>query len=145
MNVAECMSRNVEIADPELSLQQAAHAMASNDAGMLLIGEGDRLTGVITDRDMAIRGFGGGGCVANTPVREVMSKEVLYCRESDPIGEVLQNMGEVQLRRLPVLDADKRLVGVVALSDPAKNGAADATGLTLTRITQPSSHHSQEA
>ena len=144
MRINECMTREVRIVDPDETLEQAARAMAEIDAGVLPVGENDRLIGIITDRDIAIRGAGKGRAPA-TKVRDVMSDEVLYCFQDDATEDVLNNMAEIQVRRLPVLDRDKRLVGIVSISDLAGNGADTHVGEVLCEIARPNARHSQMA
>jgi len=127
MRVNECMTRDVEIANPRETLRHAAQAMARIDAGALPVGENDRLVGMITDRDIAVRGVGKGRSPDAT-VGEVMSKEVKYCFEDDDADDVLRNMAELQVRRLPVLDREKRLVGIISLSDLAAKGLSPRDG-----------------
>lgn len=143
MQVSECMTQDVRIANPGESLQQAARAMADIDAGFLPVGEDDKLVGIITDRDIAVRAVGC-GCGPDTRVRDVMSKEVRYCFEDEEIDDVLDNMAEQQIRRLPVIDRNKRLVGVVSIGDLAASGRETAhIAKTLGDIARPSSFHSQ--
>ena len=142
MKVSECMTKDVRIVDPEESLQDAAQAMADIDAGVLPVGEGDRLIGMITDRDIAIRGVGQGRS-PGAKIREVMSTEVKYCFIDEDADEVLENMAEIQVRRLPVLDRDKRLVGIISITDFAGNGEAAHAGEALGDIARPSGLHSQ--
>ncbi len=142
MKVSECMSSDVRIVDPDESLQVAAQAMADIDAGILPVREGDRLIGIITDRDIAVRGVGQGRS-PRAKVREVMSTEVKYCFIDEDADEVLENMAEIQVRRLPVLDRDKRLVGIISITDFAGNGEAAHAGEALGDIARPSGLHSQ--
>jgi CBS domain-containing protein len=142
MKVSECMTRDVWIVDPDQTLRDAAHMMADIDAGILPVGERDRLVGVITDRDIAIRGIGRGR-EADTAVREVMSPEVKYCFLDEEADVVLDNMADIQVRRLPVLDHDKRLVGIVSITDLAGTGEAAHAGEVLCEIARPSGLHSQ--
>lgn len=136
------MTRDVRLASPEDTIQEAAKAMASIDAGVLPVGDGDRLIGMITDRDIAVRAVGNGkGCDAK--VREVMSAEVKYCFDDDDSEDVLRNMGDLQVRRLPVLNRDKRLVGIVSLSDCAAGREAPRAGEALHEIARPGGQHSQ--
>jgi CBS domain-containing protein len=145
MKVRECMTSDVQIADPEQTIRDAARAMASLDAGVLPVGENDRLVGMITDRDIAIRGIAEGKG-PDTKVREVMSGEVKYCFEHEDIDDVLRNMGDLQVRRLPVLNQDKRLVGIIALGDLAtKDGETAQAGEALSGISQRGGEHSQTA
>ncbi|HWW63174.1 MAG TPA: CBS domain-containing protein [Sphingomonadaceae bacterium] len=141
MKVNECMTRDVRIVDVGDTVQDAAQIMAQIDAGVLPVRENDRLVGVITDRDIAIRGVGR-GCAADAKVGEVMSPEVKYCFEDDEVEDILLNMGDIQVRRLPVLDHAKQLVGIVSIGDLARGETAE-TGETLVEITRISGQHSQ--
>jgi CBS domain-containing protein len=117
--------------------------MADCDSGVLPVGENDRLVGVITDRDIAVRGVAEGKS-PDTKIRDVMSPDVRYCYEDEDITAVLRNMGDLQVRRLPVLSRDKRLVGIVSLSDLATaNGLAAPAGEALCDIARPGGEHSQ--
>ena len=143
MQVSECMTQNVRVANPTETLQEAARAMADIDAGFLPVGENDKLIGIITDRDIAIRGVGC-GCAPDARIREVMSEDVKYCYADDDVEDILDNMAEQQVRRLPVVDRDKRLVGIVSIGDLAAHSREAAhTGKALGDIARPSSQHSQ--
>ncbi|EJL37733.1 CBS domain-containing protein, partial [Caulobacter sp. AP07] len=102
MRVSDCMTRGVEITNPQETIRDAARMMVDCDAGALPVGENDRLVGVITDRDIAVRAVAEGKG-PDARVGDVMSAEVRYCFEDDDVDEVLRNMGELQVRRLPVL------------------------------------------
>jgi CBS domain-containing protein len=136
------MTSDVRIVDPADTLRQAARTMADIDAGFLPVGENDRLIGVITDRDIAIRAVAAGR-EPSARVRDVMSQEVRYCFADEDIDDVLDNMADLQVRRLPVVDRDKRLVGVVSITDLACNGEAARAGEVLGEIARPSGFHSQ--
>jgi len=136
------MNPDVRVAGPDNTMQSAAQIMADLDAGFLPVADHERLIGIVTDRDIAIRGVAAGK-PPETSIREVMSPEVKYCFQDDEVEDVLDNMGDIQLRRLPVLDADKHLVGIVSLSDLASNGEAQQAGQALGEITRPSGLHSQ--
>jgi CBS domain-containing protein len=142
MQVNEAMSTDVRIANPNQPIREAARMMAQIDAGILPVGENDRLVGMITDRDIAIRAVGAGKG-PDTPVREVMSRDVKYCYEDDELFEVAQNMADIKVRRLPVLDHDKRLVGIVSLADIALTDGAGDAGSALCGISEPGGEHSQ--
>jgi CBS domain-containing protein len=142
MRIAEVMTRDVRIASPDETLRQAASMMAAIDAGVLPVGDNGRLVGMITDRDIAIRGIGN-GLGPDSAIRDVMSKEVKYCFEDDDLEDVSRNMGEIQVRRLPVLDHDKKLVGIVSLGDLAIEHGAVA-GQALSEISEPTGQHTQE-
>jgi CBS domain-containing protein len=144
MRVHECMTSEVRIVDPDETLREAAQAMAEIDAGFLPVGEDDRLVGIVTDRDIAIRGVAN-GLRPDASVRDVMSDEVRYCFDDDDCEDVLNNMAEIQVRRLPVVNRGKRLVGVVSITDLAGNGEEAHAGEVLHEIARPSITHSQTA
>lgn len=127
MQVSQTMTRDVRVANPEQSICDVAQMMADCDVGALPVGEKDRLVGMITDRDIAIRAVAQGKS-PETKVREVMSTEVKYCFEDDDVAHVVENIGDLQLHRLPVLDRNKRLVGIVALADIAASQGSKAAG-----------------
>jgi len=106
------------------------------DAGSIPVTEGDRLIGMITDRDIALRAVAEGRS-PNTPVRDVMTDDIKYCFEDDDVAQVAQNMAELQVRRLPVVNRDKRLVGIVALSNVAQCGNKKATSEMLRGVATP--------
>ncbi|WP_312166245.1 CBS domain-containing protein [Phenylobacterium sp.] len=142
MKVSDCMTRNVKMANPQETLQDAARMMAELDAGVLPVAEGDRLVGMITDRDICVRGVALGKG-PDAAVADVMSHEVKYCYEDDESDAVLRNMGDIQVRRLPVLNRDKRLIGIVSLADLASVGQTARTGEALGGIVRPGGEHSQ--
>jgi CBS domain-containing protein len=144
MQVSEVMSSDVRIANPQQSIREAARVMAEIDAGVLPVGENDRLVGMITDRDIAVRAVAAGKG-PETPIREIMSAEVRYCFDTDEVDEVAGNMADIKLRRLPVLDANKRLVGIISLGDIALADGPDSAGPALCAISEPGGEHSQSA
>lgn len=136
MKVSEVMTRDVKLVSPTQSIRDAAKTMAECDAGALPVGEGDRLVGVITDRDIAIRAVGENKG-PETPVRDVMTRQVLYCFEDETVDHVAANMGEQQVRRLPVMNREKRLVGIVSIGDVSRNAKANTAGKAVAAISQP--------
>ncbi len=120
--VADVMKTEVRLASPDDTVQQAAQMMRESDAGALPVGEGDRLVGIVTDRDMALRLVAEGRDPRQTRVREVMTPDVRYVFEDEEVDDVAENMAEQKLARLPVLARDKRLVGVVSLGDLVRKG-----------------------
>ena len=118
MQVEELMTREVTMANPDETLRRAARRMAELDVGVLPVSENDRLIGMVTDRDIAIRGIAEGKG-PKAKVREVMTVDVKYCFADQSVDEIAANMADIQLRRLPVVDRDKRLVGILSLSDIA--------------------------
>jgi CBS domain-containing protein len=144
MQIRDAMSEDVQIANANQSIRDAAILMAKIDAGSLPVSENDRLVGMITDRDIAVRAIALGKG-PDTLVRDVMSEEVKYCFENDDVGKVAQNMSDLKVRRLPVLNKSKRLVGIVSLGDLAlADGPANA-GEALCGISEPGGAHSQSA
>ena len=142
MKISDCMSRDVRVCTPDNTLQSAAQTMAEIDAGFLPVGDNDRLIGIVTDRDIAVRGVARGK-PPQASVREVMSDEICFCYDDDDTEDVVENMSQIQVRRLPVVDHDKRLVGVIALSDIARGADHATTGEALCDIARPSGQHSQ--
>jgi len=143
MKVNQCMTGDVRVVSPDDTIERAAQIMAQIDAGVLPVGQGDQLVGMITDRDIAIRGIGE-GCGPDARVGEIMSQEVKYCYDDEETDQVLDNMGEIQVRRLPVVNRDKRLVGIVSIGDLAKEESRES-GEALGEIARPSKLHSQSA
>ncbi len=137
MNIREVMSRDVTIASPEDTLQHAAQLMKDIDAGVLPVGENDRLVGMLTDRDITIRAVAEGKAPGTCQVREVMSPDIKYVYEDESVEDAARSMGELQVRRLPVLSRDKRLVGIVSLGDVALKNE-DSAGEALKEVSEPS-------
>lgn len=119
MRVSQAMTRDVRIARPDQSIHEIARIMADCQIGALPVGDQDRLVGMITDRDIAIRAVAEGKAPDSTQVCEVMSQDVKYCYEDQEVEDVARNMGDIQVHRLPVVSRDKRLVGILALADVA--------------------------
>jgi CBS domain-containing protein len=142
MKISTLMSRDVRIATPDWSIRDAASAMADIDSGFLPVGDNDRLVGTITDRDIVIRAVAE-GLGPDTKVRDAMSTKVKYCFDDEEISDVARNMADLQIRRLPVVNREKRLVGVVSLGDlaTAGNGADDDAEVALSGISEPRHVH----
>ena len=138
MLVNECMTSNAEVGNPNMSLLEVAKIMRDGDFGILPIGENDRLVGMVTDRDIVIRGIAEGVDLKQTKVREVMTANVHYCFEDQSLEEVAEYLGQNQIRRLPVLNREKRLVGILSLGDLAQAlEHPDNIEETLSRISKP--------
>lgn len=143
MKISECMSRDVRTISPERSIREAAQVMAAMDIGALPVGADDRLIGMITDRDITVRAVAE-GLGADARIRDVMTADIRYCFEDEDVKHIAGNMGDNQVRRLPVLDRSKRLVGIVALGDLACSKAAPtATGKALGDISRQGGMHNQ--
>jgi len=136
MKIREIMTRDVRVASPSDNLQQAAQLMEKEDFGALPIGEDDRLVGMLSDRDITIRAVARGLSPDRCKVRDVMTSDVKYVYDDESVADVARNMSELQVRRLPVLNRDKRLVGIVSLGDLAVSEPKPA-GEALHSISQP--------
>jgi CBS domain-containing protein len=140
MKVKEIMTRDVDVVSPETTLRDAAELMHSLDVGVLPVCDTDRLVGVITDRDITVRATADGLDPFATQVGEIMSKDdLITCSEDEEVEEATQKMRDKQVRRLPVLNAEHHLVGILALGDVAvdQGDEAESSG-TLTEISRPS-------
>lgn len=140
MRVSEAMTRDVRLCTPGQTIREAAKAMADIDAGAMPVGENDRLIGMVTDRDIAIRAVAQGKG-PDTPVREVMSEHVHYCYDDQEIDDVAQNMGDIRVRRLPVVNRDKRLVGILSLGDVARTEGGETVGDAVVGVSQRGGAH----
>jgi len=126
MNIQDLMTKDVELIDPATTMRDAAQRMRDEDIGALPVGENDRLVGMVTDRDIVARGVASDRAPSECTVRDVMSEGVYYCFEDEDAQRASDVMAEHKVRRLPVLNRDKRLVGVIAMADLARGGAVDA-------------------
>jgi len=131
MKARDVMTLDVAIIGPDAKIQDAAKRMAAIDVGVLPVGNDDRLIGIVTDRDIAIRGVAQGKNPAQTKVRDVMTDRVLYCFADEEVDHIADNMAEMQVRRLPVVDREKRLVGVISLADIALKHDTEVAGAAL--------------
>ena len=136
MKVRDIMSRDVQVARPGDSIQNVAGRMAAGDFGFMPVAEGDHLVGTITDRDLVIRALAG-GAGPETVVGEVMTSNVEWRRDDEDLKDVLKCMSEKQIRRLPILDTDSRLVGVVSLGDLSIRVKEKYAGEALEDISRP--------
>lgn len=142
MKVSEVMTRDVQTVRPDQPVQQAASFMLSADAGSIPVTDGDRLIGMITDRDIAVRGVAK-GYGPDTPVRELMSEGVICARANDDVEDVASRMSEAQVRRLPVIDEDERLCGIVSLGDLSRETDEDCAVEALEGVSQSGGSHQQ--
>jgi len=140
MRVNEVMTRDAECIRSDASLQEAAERMKELDVGALPVCDDDQLVGVLTDRDIAVRSVCAGDNPRAKRVRDTMTPQVFYCFDDDDVTKAAELMRAKQVRRLPVLNHDKRLVGIVALGDLAvESGAEQLAGHALEGISTPSS------
>ena len=136
MRIKEVMTPDMEVIKPDDTLRTAAQMMEDLDAGVLPVGENDRLVGMITDRDIAVRAVAKGLDPEQTTVRNTMSGTVHYCFEDEAAETVALKMGQWQVRRLPVLSREKRLVGIVSLGDLTVGGADKPAEKALHKISK---------
>ena len=137
MQVRQVMSKDVKIVSPQDTIQKAASLMDDPGCGALPVGENDRLAGIVTDRDIALRAVAKGKDPTRCTVREVMSPRIKYVFEDEDVESASRNMSRLQIRRLPVLNRQKRLVGIVALGDLATKQNGAAAGGALRGISRP--------
>lgn len=133
MEVREVMSPHAVTLTPGQTLKEAAEIMRRIEIGFVPVGENDRLVGTVTDRDIVINGIALGKS-SDDAVAEVMSSDVLFCYQDQEVAVVARNMGEQQVRRLPVVDRDKNLVGIVSIGDLSADGDPSAAGVALEQI-----------
>lgn len=144
MKVRECMTKDVQMLRPENTVQEAARLMAECDVGSIPVNDGERLVGMVTDRDIVVRAI----CEGKGPdtlLREVMSPEIMYCFEDDDAKAVAQNMADIRVRRLPVMSRDKKLVGIIAIGDLASEKNSRLVGQAICGISKPGGAHDQMA
>ena len=136
--IKDLMSRDVKVISPDTTIDEAARAMRDGDFGMLPVGENDRMIGAISDRDIAVRAVAAGKG-PGTKVREIMSEGICWTYEDDTVESAAKLMSEKQVRRLPVVNRDKRLVGIIALGDFAVDSAEiRPAAAALAKISEPS-------
>ena len=136
MQVREVMSERVIHVAPETTVRELAAVMRDGDLGSVPVSEDDKLVGMVTDRDIVIRGLAGTLEVRTLCARDIMSPTVKYCFEDQSVEEVLDNMAAEQIRRLPVVSREKRLVGIVSLGDLAKEGPSKKAAEALEEISK---------
>jgi CBS domain-containing protein len=142
MKISEVMTRDVETVRPDQPVQQAASFMLSADAGSIPVTDGNRLVGMITDRDIAVRGVAK-GYGPDTQVRDLMSADVICVREDDVVDDVASKMSQAQVRRLPVIDDRQQLCGIVSLGDLSRETNGDSASQALEGVSQPGGKHQQ--
>ncbi len=138
MQVKEIMSTKVTWVGPDLSLKQAAKKMADLNVGCLPVGKDDRLIGMITDRDITCRAVAQGRDPAKTTTADAMSKGISYCFDDQEVSDAAQLMEKKQIHRLPVLNRQKRMVGILSLGDLALHAPHELTGEVVEAVSRPS-------
>jgi CBS domain-containing protein len=136
--VSQAMTTGVRSMAPNESMMKAAQAMSELDVGVIPVCDGDRLVGMVTDRDLVLRGVAQGCPADQTPLSTVMSRDALWCYEDQSVEEAAEKMREAQVRRMPVVDRDQHLVGMLSLGDIATKADAGESGEALQGISQPS-------
>jgi CBS domain-containing protein len=142
MKVSEVMTRDVQTIRPDQSVQQAAAFMLDGDTGSIPVADGERLIGMITDRDIAVRGVAK-GYGPDTPVRELMTDDLVIVRIDDDVEDVASKMSDAQVRRLPVIDEDDCLCGIVSLGDLSREADNDCASDALQGVSQEGGDHRQ--
>ena len=142
MKISEVMTTDLETVSADQTAREAAAFMLRADAGSIPVCEGDKVIGMITDRDIAVRGIAK-GYGPDTPVRELMTNDIICARIDEDCDEVASKMSEAQVRRLPVIDEQEMLCGIVSLGDLAREGAADTAEQALEGVAQPGGEHRQ--
>jgi CBS domain-containing protein len=140
MKVRQVMTADVYTVRPDASIFDIAELMRDEDIGAVPVVEDEKLIGMVTDRDIVVRALADSRDVSQANARSVMSGNLLYCFDDQSVEEVLDNMGEQQVRRMPVVDRDKRLVGVVSIGDLSAAAPPDRSGESLSQISQPTHH-----
>ena len=142
MKISEVMTVDVQTVTPDQSAREAAGFMLRAEAGSIPVCEGDKVIGMITDRDIAVRGVAEGRG-PDTPVRELMTDHIICARSDDNVDDVARRMSEEQVRRLPVLDENDRLCGIVSLGDLARESRGEQAHEALEGVSQPGGSHEQ--
>jgi CBS domain-containing protein len=135
--VADVMTRGVRTMSPSDTMQLAAKAMEELNVGVVPVCDGERLVGMVTDRDIAVRGVAHGFSATSTRLNEVMTKDPLWCFDDDPLEQAMEKMRDAQVRRLPVVDRDRHLVGILSMGDIATTAGTTDVAETLACISEP--------
>ena len=137
MNIEHAMHKGAEWIAPDTPVSKIASLMKKSDVGSLPVGENDRLIGMVTDRDLAIRALADGKDISKLTARDVMTKGIIYCRTDQSLEDAVHLMEEKKIRRLPVIDKDKRLVGMLSLGDISHHGGRELSGELLHEVAAP--------
>jgi len=140
MLIRDVMTEHVMTIRPDASIFDIARLMRDEDIGAIPVVEKEKLIGIVTDRDIVVRAIADSQLSHHIDARSVMSHRLLYCFADQNVEDVLENMGEMQVRRMPVVDRDKRLVGVVSIGDLSGKAPLAKAGDSLNRISWPASH-----
>jgi CBS domain-containing protein len=140
--ISDVMTKDVRTIQPDRPVSEAASFMLQVDAGSIPVTDGDQLIGMITDRDIAVRGVAKGHG-PETPVRDIMTAEIITAQLDDNVQDIAARMSEAQVRRLPVVDDQQRLCGIVSLGDLSREASTDAANTALEGVSQPGGQHQQ--
>jgi CBS domain-containing protein len=138
MKVKQAMHKNVQWCEPTTSVATLANIMKAEDIGAIPIGENDKLIGMVTDRDIALRGVAMGGNMSRKTAKDVMSEGIIYCRENENIEDAIHLMEDKQVRRLPVINDKHRMVGILSLGDVSHAVGQNLSGELVKAVT---GHH----
>lgn len=138
MKVKDAMHAGVVWVGPETSLIEIAQKMRDHDIGAIPIGDNDRLIGMVTDRDIVCRAVANGGSLEKLTARDVMTPKIVYCRTSEELDDAAEIMEEKKIRRLPVIDENKRMVGMLSLGDISRQAPSNLSGELIAAV---SGHH----
>jgi len=137
MRVFDVMTPSVELIHPDSTIQDAALKMAESDLGLLPVAENGQLVGMVTDRDIVVRGIAQELSPGETTVREVMTERIRYCFDDESADDAAAVMGQLKIRRMPVVDRERRLVGMVSIADIARKHDAAKAGVALEEVCEP--------
>ena len=138
MKVKDVMHTGVSWVEPDVSVAEVAKKMRNEDIGAVPVGEHDRLIGMVTDRDITCRGTAEGASPKELTARDVMSKGIIFCRDEEDVDDALRIMEHKKIRRLPVLNEDKRMVGMLSLGDVSSKVSESLSGEVMRAV---SAHH----
>ncbi len=139
MKVRKAMHKGVVWVSPDTPVSELARKMRDNDIGAIPVGENDRLIGMVTDRDIVCRGLADGKDVSKLTARDVMTPGIIYCEDDEDIEDALERMEKKKIRRLPVIDQDRRMVGILSLGDISHAVPEELSAQVLKAV---SAHHS---
>ena len=137
MKIRDVMTRGAQVVHPDNTVEEAARLMRDMDVGPLPVCDGHKIVGMVTDRDITVRSVAAGADPRRQPVREVMSADVIYCRDDEDVAVAVRMMTDYQVRRLIVVGDGDRLVGIVSLGDVATQTDQETAGQTLEAVSQP--------
>lgn len=142
MKISDIMTRDVKTVRPDQTAKEAATFMLDEDAGSMPVSDGDKLVGMLTDRDIAVRGVAQ-GYGPDTPISQIMTENVVSAHEDDDVQDIATKMSRAQVRRIPVLDSNDRICGIVSLGDLSREADEDCAEQALQGVSAPGDKHRQ--